>query len=108
VHPENRSHHVRVVFDSGDNGVPDARIYYARDVQEHRSPGCDRGPHPSKSTVLNILWTEESTQVDQFMHTDMMTAFSIYLGFDLRQKQGAIFSNFGFVHLQKRIHTLED
>jgi hypothetical protein len=103
VHPKNRSHQVRVVFDSGVD--PDARIYYARDVQENRAPGCDRGPHPAKSTAINILWTEESTQIDRFLHTNLMNAFGIFLSFDPRQQPGQVFSNFGFVHLMKRIHT---
>ena len=102
-HPENRSRRVRIVIDSDDNNDPDARIYYARDVQQTR-PDCGRGPHPTRSSTLNILWTEESTQIDQNLKTDLMNAFSIYLSFDPRPRPGYVFTNFGFDHLQRRIH----
>ena len=105
--PEN----LLVVFDNAtqhSDGNPDARIYFAHDLSatdDQKDAKCRNfGPLPNQSDAINILYTEESTQYDTFMHeSDQMALFSIFIGYDPRPMTAFVFSNFGFGILVSRL-----
>jgi len=99
-----------VVFNTNAS-KPDSRIYYASDIDvpyPQRPPECKTlskiQPQPWESDAINILWSWESTQHDQFEHNPLnMSQYSIFLGGNPTLQSSSIFSNLGFDHLHHRL-----
>lgn len=104
---------LHVVFDNktAHGGKPDARMFYASNIDipfPQRPQACKKitemQPQPWESHSINVLWSWESTQHDQFEHNSVnMSQYSFFLGFNPIPSSTHIFSNLGFDHLRHRL-----